>query len=262
MKPEACSSRQKSLRGLAKWAFAAAETRPGLIPQKTTVSPGARTSGTSLRGFRLSGIELVFEERAKQLARDGSLVARPARLEADDPDDVVAAGPVAAGVALGLAQRSQPLHGSHRMCRTGRHGYIRAVAVTAKTFSYAVSLDRGGDARSDDGGPVLEHDEAWSPEHLVLTGLARCTLTSLRYHAKRIDVTVGGSAEASGTVTQRDTDGRYAFVRIKVDLDVTLEPAPASVRELLSKAERDCFVGASLTARPRYRWTVNGEEIA
>ena len=51
-------------------------------------------------------------------------------------------------------------------------------------------------------------------------------------------------------------------MRVKVELDVTLEPTPGNVRELLSKAERDCFVGASLTARPRYRWTVNGEDVA
>ena len=31
---------------------------------------------------------------------------------------------------------------------------------------------------------------------------------------------------------------------------------------LLEKAERDCFVGASLTARPRYTWLVNGREVA
>ena len=46
--PASPRSRQKSLRGLAKWARAAAETRPGLIPQKTTRSPGPRTSGTAL----------------------------------------------------------------------------------------------------------------------------------------------------------------------------------------------------------------------
>ena len=136
------------------------------------------------------------------------------------------------------------------------------MATQAKTFSYAVSLDPGGAATSDDGGSPLPNEEAWSPEHLVLAGLARCTLTSLAYHARRIGVESGGSADASGEVTQRTTDGRYAFVRLKVDLDVTLEPAPANVRELLSKAERDCFVGASLTAKPRYRWTVNGEEVA
>ena len=60
----------------------------------------------------------------------------------------------------------------------------------------------------------------------------------------------------------RDTDGRYAFVRIEVEIDVTLEPEPPAVRELLAKAERDCFVGASLTAKPDYRWTVNGEALA
>jgi organic hydroperoxide reductase OsmC/OhrA len=136
------------------------------------------------------------------------------------------------------------------------------VNARAKTFSYSVSVDRDWVATSGEGGTPLRDEEAWSPEHLVLTGLARCTLTSLRYHARRIGVAIEGGADASGEVTQRDTDGRYAFVRIKVDLDVTLEPQPQNVPELLSKAERDCFVGASLTVRPRYRWTVNGEEMA
>ena len=63
-------------------------------------------------------------------------------------------------------------------------------------------------------------------------------------------------------MTARDTDSRYAFVRIKVELDITLDPVPSSIRELVAKAERDCFVGASLTAKPHYRWTVNGEELA
>ncbi|MBW3548194.1 MAG: hypothetical protein KY452_08705, partial [Actinobacteria bacterium] len=39
-------------------------------------------------------------------------------------------------------------------------------------------------------------------------------------------IEVRGSADARGEVTQRTTDGRYAFVRVKVELDVTLEPAP------------------------------------
>ena len=136
------------------------------------------------------------------------------------------------------------------------------MAAQAKTFTYEVSLDRGGAATSSEGGSPLPDEAAWSPEHLVLAGLARCTLTSLDYHAGRVGIESGGTAGAWGEVTQRTTDGRYAFVRVKVDVDVTLEPAPANVRELLSKAERDCFVGASLTARPRYRWTVNGEEVA
>ena len=136
------------------------------------------------------------------------------------------------------------------------------MAAQAKTFTYEVSLDRGGEATSNEGGSPLPDEEAWSPEHLVLAGLARCTLTSLDYHARRVGIESGGAVGAWGEVTQRTTDGRYAFVRVKVDADVTLDPAPANVRELLSKAERDCFVGATLTAKPRYRWTVNGEEVA
>jgi uncharacterized OsmC-like protein len=134
--------------------------------------------------------------------------------------------------------------------------------MRAKMFSYAVSVDRDGASTSEKGGAPIPADDAWAPEHLVLAGLARCTLTSLRHHARRDRIEVTGSVDASGEVTQRDTDGRYAFVRIKVELDVTLDPSPPSVRELVAKAERDCFVGASLTAKPRYRWTVNGEEIA
>ncbi|MBA3787913.1 MAG: hypothetical protein H0X21_04370, partial [Actinobacteria bacterium] len=72
---------------------------------------------------------------------------------------------------------------------------------------------------------------------------------------------LASSADASGTVTKRDEDGRYAFVEIEVQADVTLSPAPPDVRELLARAERDCFVGASLTIEPVYSWTVNGEEI-
>ena len=135
------------------------------------------------------------------------------------------------------------------------------MSTRAKSFSYAISVDHDWAATSERGGSPIQAEDAWTPEHLVLAGLARCTLTSLRYHARRDGIEVTGGADAKGEVTQRDTDGRYAFVRIKVELDVTLHPKPLSVRELVAKAERDCFVGASLTAKPRYRWTVNGEEL-
>jgi len=131
----------------------------------------------------------------------------------------------------------------------------------ARTFTYAVSVDRDWSARSDEGGAPIASEETWTPEHLVLAGLARCTLTSLRHHAQRAGLELTSSAEATGTVTKRGSDDRYAFVEIAVELDVTLEPAPENVRELLARAERDCFVGASLTVEPDYRWLVNGEEV-
>ncbi len=132
----------------------------------------------------------------------------------------------------------------------------------ARTFTYAVSVDRDWTATSGEGGTPIPDEEAWSPEHLVLAGLARCTLTSLRFHAQQDGLELAGSADATGTVRRREPDGRYAFVEVALALDVTLEPAPEHVRELLARAERDCFVGASLTVTPAYRWTVNGEEVA
>jgi len=34
------------------------------------------------------------------------------------------------------------------------------------------------------------------------------------------------------------------------------EAALAELADLLAKAERDCFISASLTTKPTYRWTV------
>jgi len=134
------------------------------------------------------------------------------------------------------------------------------MAARVKSFDYEVSLDETWDARSDRGGGVLAGAEeaSWTPEHLVLAGLARCSLTSLRYHCVRAGVTLTARATAHGTVTRREEDGRFAFVLVTVEGDVSFEPKPddATVAELLAKAERDCFVGASLTATPAYTWRV------
>jgi hypothetical protein len=74
---------------------------------------------------------------------------------------------------------------------------------------------------------------------------------------------VSGSASAKGVVTKRDEDGRYAFTDIDCALDVQLDPAPDAgrIRELVDLAERDCFIGASLTVEPHYEWRVNGEAV-
>jgi organic hydroperoxide reductase OsmC/OhrA len=137
------------------------------------------------------------------------------------------------------------------------------VPVRAKEFDYAVAVERCG-RLTIAGEAALELGAAWTPEHLVLAGLARCTLTSLRYHAGRAGVDVAASASACGRVTKRESDGRYAFVEIGCELDVELEPAPPDdeLRALLAKAERDCFVGASLTVPTRYAWRVNGADAA
>jgi organic hydroperoxide reductase OsmC/OhrA len=130
-----------------------------------------------------------------------------------------------------------------------------------RRFEYAASLDADGRLLAD--GDPLEPGEAWTPEHLVLAGLMRCTLQSLGFHAGRAGVASSGSASAEGVVTKRESDGRYALTEVECGLDVRLEPAPggAALAELLDLAERDCFVGASLETAPRYEWRVNGELV-
>jgi len=223
-----------------------------------------------LRGFVLACVESELEKLSEPLSGLGSLCAeidswlQPRRNE--HLHRVVASTPaVAAQVALFLVERPQALH----LGRTvGEEpdvtGYAPSMAETPRILTFDISVDRDRSAHSALGGPAIPVDDAWWAEHIVLAGLARCTLTSLDYHAHRASLASTGSATAHGIVTKRESDGRYAFVEVDVQLDVELEPAPdgEAVLELVAKAERDCFVGASLTTKPRYTWTVNGEAIS
>jgi organic hydroperoxide reductase OsmC/OhrA len=135
------------------------------------------------------------------------------------------------------------------------------MAVKAREFRYAIGLDRAG-RLSADGRALLELDAAWTPEHLLLAALVRCTLQSLRFHAgEAADFTA--TASATGMVTKREDGDRYTFVEIDVELDLEMEPVPPGdeLAALLAKAERDCFIGASLKVSPRYSWRVNGRQL-
>jgi uncharacterized OsmC-like protein len=132
----------------------------------------------------------------------------------------------------------------------------------AKVLDYSITLDRRYRVAAD-GGDAEQLPRDFAPEHLTLAGLVRCTLASLAYHAQRAGMKVdSSSAAASGRVTKRATDGRYAFVELECSLDVELAPAPdrETQQAVLAKAERDCFVGASFVAPVRYAWKVNGSE--
>ena len=132
------------------------------------------------------------------------------------------------------------------------------IAVKAKEFRYAVDLAEGGLLRAEDGTP-LEPNPAWSPEHLLLAALVRCSLKSLGYHAHRAGIEVSNAhGSARALFTKRESDERYAAVELEVELAIRLTPKPGDqeLAELLAKAERDCFISASLTAKPTYRWTV------
>ena len=128
--------------------------------------------------------------------------------------------------------------------------------VAPKTLEYAVELDEGGHF-SAPGGGQFRTPEGWSADHLLLAALVRCSIDSFAYHARRAGHTVTGTGSAHGTVTKTDDDGRYRFVEIDVRLDVQLTPRASDTAALIVKAERDCFVGASLTVKPEYEWHVS-----
>ena len=130
------------------------------------------------------------------------------------------------------------------------------MAVTAKTFDYAVELDEGGRLTIPGGGQFVP-PEGWAADHLLLAALVRCSIDSLAYHAHRAGHEVAATGSAYGTVTKTDDDGRYRFVAIGVRLDVQLTPRASDPSTLILKAERDCFVGASLTVKPEYEWHVS-----
>jgi len=131
------------------------------------------------------------------------------------------------------------------------------VAVKTKTFDYRVELDGAG-RMTIPGSAAFTPPEGWSADHMLLAALARCSVQSLAHHARRAGHQVVTSAvSAHGTVKKSDEDGRYRFARIDVRVDATLEPNAGDVQELIAKAERDCFIGASLALDPEYEWHVS-----
>lgn len=128
--------------------------------------------------------------------------------------------------------------------------------ITARTFEYAVEVDAGGRMTIPGGGQLVP-PEGWSADHLLLAALVRCSIDSLAYHARRAGHTATASGTAQGTITKTGDDERYRFVQITVEIDAQLAPRAADVEALAAKAERDCFVGASLVVKPEYTWRVS-----
>lgn len=133
--------------------------------------------------------------------------------------------------------------------------------IRAKHFEYWVAIDEAGSI-SADGSPVQAGDDV-SAEHLLLAGLARCSISSLAHFAGKRDITLKATAYAAGTVTLRAEDDRYGFTdfECRIDVDLGRELPDEELRPLLESAEWGCFVGASLDPPPRYKWRVNGRDL-
>jgi organic hydroperoxide reductase OsmC/OhrA len=135
------------------------------------------------------------------------------------------------------------------------------VKIRAKHFEYWVAIDDAGSI-SAEGNPI-ELGADVSAEHLLLAGLARCSVSSLAYFAQQRDITLSATAYAAGTVTLRAEDDRYGFTdfECRMEVDIADELPDDQLRPLLESAEWGCFVGASLDPAPRYKWRVNGRDL-
>ena len=229
-----------------------------MIPQKTTRRPGARTSGTEeLGGFGLWDepfVEPLLEATPEIFAGHARTVAGTPGLELDGLNGWIVVA-VETDVALGFRQRAETPHDPQRMSRSGRHN---RVVATPRPREFRFAVDLGDELRTEDGTP-LGADTAWTPEHLLLAALVRCSIASLDYHARRAGNGVESSrGNARALFTRRESDGRYAATEIEVELGVKLrtQPGEEELRAFLEKAERDCFIGASLTAKPQYSWSM------
>ena len=121
-----------------------------------------------------------------------------------------------------------------------------------RVFEYEVAYD--GDGRRDRGG----HDgrDARGAGRRSTSSSPRlldCSLTSLRYHAEREEIDVDGERRGDGTVTDASRTGASRSSTSRRGSTCGSTPAPPDQRALLEKAERDCFVGASLAARAALR---------
>jgi organic hydroperoxide reductase OsmC/OhrA len=144
----------------------------------------------------------------------------------------------------------------------------------AKTFEYTVSLSRErgrlGQLAAGERTTILTappedfpagDERRWSPEHLFLGALQSCTMLSFLAHAEHNGLPVRDyDSEIEGTVMRRAEDGRYAFVFIRHKPTVTVPPGQRdAARAIIGKAERDCFVSASINAEIQVDWEIKEE---
>jgi organic hydroperoxide reductase OsmC/OhrA len=141
----------------------------------------------------------------------------------------------------------------------------------SRTFTYDVALvwEDGRASRATAGarpaiGVAPPEDfpygdaTAWSPEHLFLASLSSCTMLAFLAHAANGEIDVlSYTADVTGTIARRKSDGRYAFVAVELAPRVVVGVGQRERAEAITpKAERDCFISAGTTADITVRWDI------
>ena len=200
----------------------------GTTGRASRPDPGAAPSG----GFGVGRARPASNASRIRSVSDGRLLRRvvagpldPDRVVARPPSRSTGGSTPARSTAATAAWAPTVGHGPDGGDRTR----LACVSARAKSFDYAVSLDETWDAWSDRGGGVLAgaDEAAWTPEHLVLAGLARCTLTSLRYHCVRAGIALTSSAhDPRHRDAARDRTAGSRSSTIAFEADVSFDPKP------------------------------------
>lgn len=100
------------------------------------------------------------------------------------------------------------------------------------------------------GGP----GDKWSPETLLLGGLADCYLLTFRAVAKHVGLAWNEMhCAAEGKVDRVDRAIKFTEIVLRVSLSLPEDGDEEAARKALDKAKRACVISNSLGVRPELR---------
>ena len=89
-------------------------------------------------------------------------------------------------------------------------------------------------------------DRYWSPEHLLLSALNACLMTTFAAMARAQGLGVAGYESTAHADLDRGADG-VGFTRFRIEVTVAGAPGEADrLRAVLTRAKARCFVGNAL----------------
>ena len=153
--------------------------------------------------------------------------------------------------------RRGPRAGVHR----SRHEDTR-MGVSAKRVRVRV-LSTDGGVLIAEGEGAIDPPEVWKADHLLSrrSRAAQCRACATTQNAPASTCSERGDGRASSR-SARTTDATPSSRSSRPTRSSSSRTRATSQRLNRLKAERDCFVGASLTVEPEYRWRVNGRAVS
>jgi organic hydroperoxide reductase OsmC/OhrA len=117
----------------------------------------------------------------------------------------------------------------------------------------------GGNRPEIAGGPPPQFDGSdrwWSPEHLLLSSVGLCLMTTFQALARRASLHVlGYDSRVEGVLDKTAAGLAFTSIQIAVDLRVA-EPDRERARQLLDSAKKHCIVANALKPAVELRASV------